>query len=160
MIRGAAPLRYQNGDLAQQVEALSSSIPAPTVTYIWGWYSYTGYGVGVLSPITLVTGDIIVTSDVAVNACSLVSFDQYDNAVVPSFEFVLTEDGVEFVALTIVPGDWTTISGVLYTPNWTGQLTKTFPTVTLTPGHVYGMAYRGAVVPYNRLSGHLTFYTI
>lgn len=158
MIRGAAAKRYENGDLEQRVETLESAVVPPSVNYIWSTFAYTGYGIGVLSPI-FIGGDVVVTNSVDINTATLYSIDEYDSAVVPSFEFVLTENGAELVALTITPGDWTNITGTPYAPGWAGLLTKTFSAVTLTPGNVYGIAYRGSVAAYNRLTGNLTFYT-
>lgn len=136
------------------------TIVPPKVQFNWSTFSTanTGLPINTIIPIVFASGDTVVTAPFTIDTCTWVTYDEYDNYAVPTFEIVLLENNAVKVALTIVPGDWTTIEGVLYTAGWRGTLTKTFPPVTVSPGNIYSMAFRVQQSTNNRLTGPILYY--
>lgn len=149
--------------LVMMLQMSEMHTPDVLTPYTWNTFS-TGFCLTrqVVIPMAGVIGTNIVLSNRTIDSMIWIATNEYDTVVVPSFELILTENGMPAVILTIVPGDWTTTSGVYLSPGWSGQLSKTFPPFTMTPGKIYGMAIRlpaGTGCPnYARIAGTGTYF--
>ena len=150
--------------LVMMLQMSAMHTPDVLTPYTWGTFS-TGFCLTreVVIPMAFVIGTNVVLSNRTIDSMIWIATNEYDTVVVPSFELILTENGVPAVNVTIVPSDWTTTAGVYLAPGWGGQLSKTFPPFTMTPGNTYGMAVRlpagGVSCPnYARIAGSATYF--